>query len=97
MTDYNNDNIIEWAFDHGYKVQKHSDHPWFKKSANDARRWSVERTDVPYCAHDHTNCWFAPTAKEAITKAYTELAISMETPEYKNRDYVLTKPHWIGD
>jgi hypothetical protein len=66
---WNCDNIIEWAYDNGFRIRKNKTSDIFTDEANENYQWSVEREYSPFCDKDGNRGWNGPTAKQALSKA----------------------------
>jgi len=89
---WNADFFINWAFDHGYSIRKNQPVSYLTDEFNFDNQWSVMRDDVPYCSPNSDRVWSAPTAKEAIEKAY--YAIS-KWNSASDRYGEMIRPFWL--
>jgi hypothetical protein len=92
----NADNVIEWAFDHGYTLVKHMGNPVLSQKYNDDNRWSVSRACPPYADMSRHAPRYGKTAKEAIEAYYDSLLALRTSYGVSNESQqTLIKPFWM--
>lgn len=85
---WNSDNLIEWAFDNGFSIQKNMDWDALTDEANLEYKWSVKRNVSPFCDKDGNRGWNGPNAKQAISKAIHALKDNklINVPDWINHE-----------